>query len=176
EPGRGRALSATAGPARPDRPQLRPLDGMEARPHEEGPRRTGRHRPGRRGEAGPRRAHPLRAVRPAGPEAPRAAGGDRRAGPLPGPRPHPRGAAAAAARTVPARVGPRSRRRRARLRGTHHPRHPQGPSPVTAVHPHPEENPFMTTTLSPSPARQIVPPEDRYATELAFLAAHDAGP
>lgn len=24
--------------------------------------------------------------------------------------------------------------------------------------------------------RQITPPEDRYATELAFLAAHDSGP
>lgn len=24
--------------------------------------------------------------------------------------------------------------------------------------------------------RQVTPPEDRYATELAFLAAHDAGP
>lgn len=24
--------------------------------------------------------------------------------------------------------------------------------------------------------RQITPPEDRYATELAFLAAHDTGP
>lgn len=24
--------------------------------------------------------------------------------------------------------------------------------------------------------RQVTPPEDRYATELAFLAAHDSGP
>ncbi len=24
--------------------------------------------------------------------------------------------------------------------------------------------------------RQVTPPEDRYATELAFLAAHDTGP
>lgn len=38
------------------------------------------------------------------------------------------------------------------------------------------EDPSMTTTLSPDTARQIVPPEDRYATELAFLAAYDAGP
>lgn len=29
----------------------------------------------------------------------------------------------------------------------------------------------MTTTLSPDTARQIVPPEERYAAELAFLAA-----
>lgn len=30
---------------------------------------------------------------------------------------------------------------------------------------------------APGPAhRQITPPEDRYATELAFLAAHDSGP
>ena len=30
--------------------------------------------------------------------------------------------------------------------------------------------------MSPAPERQIVPPEDRYATELAFLAAYDDGP
>ena len=47
---------------------------------------------------------------------------------------------------------------------------------MTTVHPHPEEPAPMTTTLAPAPARQIVPPEDRYATELAFLAAHDSGP
>ncbi|WP_081236297.1 ATP-binding protein, partial [Streptomyces viridosporus] len=34
----------------------------------------------------------------------------------------------------------------------------------------------MTTALPPAPARQIVPPEDRYAAELAFLAAYDDGP
>ncbi|CAM5603273.1 AAA family ATPase [Streptomyces violaceorubidus] len=34
----------------------------------------------------------------------------------------------------------------------------------------------MTTTLSPGTARQIVPPEDRYAVELAFLSAYDDGP
>ncbi|MER5297198.1 AAA family ATPase, partial [Streptomyces pharetrae] len=33
----------------------------------------------------------------------------------------------------------------------------------------------MTTTLPDAPARQIDPPEDRYATELAFLAAYDDG-
>ncbi|WP_405769831.1 AAA family ATPase [Actinacidiphila glaucinigra] len=34
----------------------------------------------------------------------------------------------------------------------------------------------MTTTAPAPAARQITPPEDRYATELAFLAAHDGGP
>ncbi|MYX42293.1 AAA family ATPase, partial [Streptomyces sp. SID89] len=34
----------------------------------------------------------------------------------------------------------------------------------------------MTTVLPAAPDRQIVPPEDRYATELAFLAAYDDGP
>ncbi|MFD8820148.1 AAA family ATPase, partial [Streptomyces sp. NPDC059627] len=31
-------------------------------------------------------------------------------------------------------------------------------------------------TASTAPLRQIVPPEDRYAAELAFLAAYDDGP
>ncbi|EFE71398.1 conserved hypothetical protein, partial [Streptomyces viridosporus ATCC 14672] len=149
---------------------------MEARPDEEGPHRTGGHRPGRGGEADTRRTHPLPAVRLARPEVPRAAGGDLEAGPLPDPRPLPHGAADAGARTVHARVGPRPRRRRPGLRGTHHPRHPQGPPPMTTVHPHPEETAPMTTALPPAPARQIVPPEDRYAAELAFLAAYDDGP
>ncbi|MFD3605926.1 AAA family ATPase, partial [Streptomyces sp. NPDC058656] len=34
----------------------------------------------------------------------------------------------------------------------------------------------MTTTLAADTARQITPPEDRHATELAFLAAYDDGP
>jgi MoxR-like ATPase len=47
---------------------------------------------------------------------------------------------------------------------------------MTATRPHPEETSPMTTTLPSAPARQTVPPEDRYATELAFLAAYDDGP
>ncbi|ESU47824.1 MoxR-Like ATPase [Streptomyces sp. HCCB10043] len=35
--------------------------------------------------------------------------------------------------------------------------------------------PGQATTPGRAP-RQITPPEDRYATELAFLAAHDSGP
>ncbi|MER5632759.1 ATP-binding protein [Streptomyces nitrosporeus] len=34
----------------------------------------------------------------------------------------------------------------------------------------------MTTALAAGATRQIVPPEDLYATELAFLAAYDTGP
>lgn len=33
-----------------------------------------------------------------------------------------------------------------------------------------------TTVPAPPPARQVSPPEDRHATELAFLAAYDNGP
>lgn len=47
---------------------------------------------------------------------------------------------------------------------------------MTTLPSHPEETTPMTTTLSASPARQVVPPEDRYAPELAFLAAYDNGP
>ncbi|MBW5260758.1 AAA family ATPase, partial [Streptomyces sp. P01-F02] len=31
-------------------------------------------------------------------------------------------------------------------------------------------------TAAGQESRQVTPPEDRYSTELAFLAAHDAGP
>ncbi|WP_374984378.1 AAA family ATPase [Streptomyces fradiae] len=34
----------------------------------------------------------------------------------------------------------------------------------------------MTTVLTPDTTRQTVPPEERYAAELAFLAAYDTGP
>src|SRR5690348_5959325 len=53
---------------------------------------------------------------------------------------------------------------------------------MTALPPRLEERAPMTTTAlsdtapSAGPVRQIVPPEDRYATELAFLAAYDDGP
>ena len=33
-----------------------------------------------------------------------------------------------------------------------------------------------TDTATALPARQTLPAEERYAAELAFLAAHDAGP
>ncbi|RKN12709.1 ATP-binding protein [Streptomyces radicis] len=35
---------------------------------------------------------------------------------------------------------------------------------------------MTTTTTARAEARQVTPPEDRYAAELAFLAAHDPGP
>src|SRR5688500_8991007 len=47
---------------------------------------------------------------------------------------------------------------------------------MTTVPPQREDHAPMTTTLSPDLTRQIVPPEDRHAVELAFLAAYDDGP
>jgi hypothetical protein len=35
---------------------------------------------------------------------------------------------------------------------------------------------MSTTTATAAPIRQILPAEERHATELAFLAAHDDGP
>ncbi|NEB05743.1 AAA family ATPase [Streptomyces sp. SID13726] len=35
---------------------------------------------------------------------------------------------------------------------------------------------MSTTTATTAPARQVLPAEERHATELAFLAAHDEGP
>ncbi len=45
-------------------------------------------------------------------------------------------------------------------------------SPPTAAPRHDGKNPHMTDTLTP---RQVVPPEELYAEELAFLAAYDDG-
>ena len=72
--GRRRPLPATARPARPDRPQLHALDRLEARPHEEGPRRTRRDRTGGGGEARPRGPQPVPARRLAGTQGARTAG------------------------------------------------------------------------------------------------------
>ena len=46
-------------------------------------------------------------------------------------------------------------------------------APMTVTAP---SSPVPSDAPSAVPARQIVPPEDRYAAELAFLAAYDDGP
>ncbi|MGX1122107.1 hypothetical protein RKD37_007470 [Streptomyces ambofaciens] len=139
ERGRCGALPAVAGPARPDRPQLRALDRLETRPVEEGPSRAGRHRTGRRGQAVPGRAFPLPAVWLARPQGARPAGGDVEGGPLSGRRRVPGRSAGPGARAVHARVGAGVRAGHARLRGTHHPR---GAPPMT-----PREDPVTAARL-----------------------------
>ncbi|CAM5399014.1 hypothetical protein SMICM304S_10094 [Streptomyces microflavus] len=181
EHGHCRPLPDAARPARPDGPQLRPLDRVEAGPGQEGAGGTRRHRPRRGGEARPRRPRSVPPLRLARTRRPRAAAGDLEGRPVPRGRFRPDPAPPPRARAVRSRLGTGPRRRRPRLRRTRHPRHPGGPPPMTD-----DTTTTMDSTTTdgiPGQAtapgrehRQVTPPEDRYATELAFLAAHDPGP
>lgn len=133
ERGRGGALPAVARPARSDRPQLRPLDRLEARAVEEGPGRAGRHGPGRRGQTAAGRPFPLPALRLARSQVARPAGGDVEGGAVPGRRGVPFRSTAPGAGAVHPCLGPGVRPGRARLRGAHHPCQARGPPPMSPL-------------------------------------------